>query len=190
MINEKISFRYASSLIGAAGENNILDDVSKDMELINSAFKVSPQLKRVIENPVIKPSLKQNIFREIFKDKINPESLKFLLFVIDKNRENFLGEIIEEFLLLRDEKLGIVNVLVKVPYELEQKHIDSFHEKFERLLNKKVRLKFEIDTKLIGGFLAKVGDTVYDASFLHQLELLKKQFLINSNNGKSSIKLN
>ncbi len=30
---------------------------------------------------------------------------------------------------------------------------------------------------MIGGFVAKVGDTVFDASVKHQLEILKKQFL-------------
>jgi F-type H+-transporting ATPase subunit delta len=190
MTNDKISYRYASSLIDTAESSNLLVDVSSDMELINSTLKTNPQLKRVIESPVVKSSLKRTIFTEIFKDKINPESLKFLLFIIDKTRENYLSEIIEKFLLLRDEKLGIVNVLIKVPYELDQKHIDNFREKFEMLLGKKVRLKFDVDKKLIGGFLAKVGDTVYDASFLHQLELLRKQFLLVPGNEKSSVNLN
>jgi len=49
--------------------------------------------------------------------------------------------------------------------------------RLEKILNKKVRLNFKIDLDLVGGFIAKVGDTLYDASIKHQLELLKKQFL-------------
>jgi F-type H+-transporting ATPase subunit delta len=45
------------------------------------------------------------------------------------------------------------------------------------MLQKKVNLKFKSDQNLIGGFIAKVDDTLYDASIKHQLELLKKQFL-------------
>jgi F-type H+-transporting ATPase subunit delta len=45
------------------------------------------------------------------------------------------------------------------------------------MLDKKVRLKFRTDNEMVGGFIAKVGDTLYDASIKHQLELLRKQFL-------------
>ena len=50
-------------------------------------------------------------------------------------------------------------------------------ENFEKLLNKKIRFNFTIDPNVIGGFVAKVGDTVYDASLKNQLEILKKRFL-------------
>ena len=57
----------------------------------------------------------------------------------------------------------------------EQKNV--LQNRLEKILNKKVRLNFKIDLELVGGFIAKVGDTLYDASIKHQLELLKKQFL-------------
>ncbi len=182
MFGNKISLRYASSLLGIAEEKNMLNVLSDDMELFHSALEISRELRNMIQNPVIKPSIKKTIIEEIFKDKINGESLKFLKFVIDKNRENLISEIVQNFLLLRDEKMGIVNVSVKTPYSLNKEQSDSLRTKFENLLNKKVRMNFKIDTTLIGGFLAKVDDTVYDASFLHQLDLLKKQFLTSSLN--------
>lgn len=182
MMGNKITLRYATSFLDIAEEKNMLNVFSGDMELFQSALEVSRELRNMIQNPVIKPSTKKTIIEEIFKDKINAESLRFLKFVIDKNRENFIGEIVQNFLLLRDGKLGIVNVSVKTPYTLNKEQSDSLRAKFETLLNKKVRMNFKIDTALIGGFLAKVDDTVYDASFLHQLDLLKKQFLTGSLN--------
>jgi F0F1-type ATP synthase delta subunit len=41
-----------------------------------------------------------------------------------------------------------------------------------------------IDEEIIGGFVAKVNDTIYNASTKHQLEQLKKEFF------KGSIQLN
>lgn len=182
MVGNKISLRYATSLLDIAEEKNMLSILSDDMELFHSALEISRQLQNMIQNPVIKPSTKKTIIEEIFKDKINAESLRFLKFVIDKNRENFLDEIVQNFLLLRDEKLGIVNVSVKTPYPLNKEQSDALRTKFENLLSKKARMNFSIDTTLIGGFWAKVDDTVYDATFQHQLGLLKKQFLEGSLN--------
>ena len=57
----------------------------------------------------------------------------------------------------------------------EQKSV--LQNRLEKILNKKVQLNFKTDLNLVGGFIAKVNDTLYDASIKHQLELLKKQFL-------------
>jgi F-type H+-transporting ATPase subunit delta len=78
---------------------------------------------------------------------------------------------------LRDEYLGIasVEVTAAIGFTTEQK--SSLQERLEKILNKKVRLNFKTEKDLVGGFIAKVGDTLYDASIRHQLELLRKQFL-------------
>ena len=47
----------------------------------------------------------------------------------------------------------------------------------EKKLNKRVRLNYSIDDTILGGFIAKIGDTMHDASIKHQLELLQKKFI-------------
>ena len=49
-------------------------------------------------------------------------------------------------------------------------------DKFETILNKKVIINISVDKNIVGGFIAQVGDTVYDASVIHQLDLLRKEF--------------
>jgi F-type H+-transporting ATPase subunit delta len=177
MIDYKVSYRYAESLLQIAEEKNTLETIAKSMELINSVFIENPQLKRMLTNPVIKPQVKVSILSEIFKSKIDEETLSFILFVIHKNREGLLYDIITKFLELRDEKLGIVNIAVRTAFVLDDDQKEQIQNKLEKKLSKKARLNFEIDKNVLGGFIAKVGDTVYDASLRHQLDLLKKEFL-------------
>ena len=56
-------------LAGTAIEKNIFDQVSADMELVAEAMDKSPELKRALKNPVIKPEMKSRILEEIFKIK-------------------------------------------------------------------------------------------------------------------------
>ncbi len=177
MADYKVSLRYASSLLDLAIEKNILNTISKDADLITAAFKESPQLKNVLANPVVKPQVKISILEDIFKSRIDNESMNFLKFIIAKNRDNLLYSIYDKFLEIRDEYLGIVNVDVKTAFEFNDSQKDHLKDKLEGLLNKKVNFKFTLDASVIGGFIAKVGDTVFDASIKHQLENLKKQFL-------------
>jgi len=78
---------------------------------------------------------------------------------------------------LRDEHLGIANVDAVTAFDLTSDQKTQLQQKFALFLNKKVKFKYSVDKKIIGGFIAKVGDTVYNASLLHQLDLLKNQFL-------------
>ncbi len=177
MAESKVSIRYATSLIDMTSEKNNLNEISKDMELVYSAILSSDELKNLLTSPVIKSEKKISILSEIFKNKISVDSFNFIKFVVDKNREDILSNIIEKFLELRDQKLGLIRVKVKTSFDFTNEQKEKLEKRLEQMLNKKTELSFVVDKSVIGGFIAKVGDTVYDASVKHQLELLKKEFL-------------
>ncbi len=177
MNESKVSNRYANSLLSSASEEGKLDSIAKDMELIYSTIKANSSLGKALSSPIVRSQIKVSILEEIFKKKVSKETMNFLKFVVEKNREDLLENIAKKFLDLRDQKLGVVNVDVRSAVELSETQKKKLRENFEKLLNKKVRFSFVIDESVIGGFIAKAGDTVYDASLSHQLEILKKQFL-------------
>ncbi|MFZ0453106.1 MAG: ATP synthase F1 subunit delta [Ignavibacteriaceae bacterium] len=177
MTDYRVSYRYASSLLQTAEEKNILKFVAKSIQLVKDVIKENPQLQRILENPVIKQHVKVSILEEIFKSKVDNDTMNFLRFVVLKNREYFLPGILENFMELYDEKLGIVNVIVKTAFEFDDEQKRLLKEKLEKFLDKNTRIGYSLDENIVGGFIARIGDTVYDASLRHQLELLKKQFL-------------
>ncbi|MCL6494903.1 MAG: F0F1 ATP synthase subunit delta, partial [Ignavibacterium sp.] len=75
------------------------------------------------------------------------------------------------------EHTGVARVDIKSAFELSNDQKKIIEQKFESLLNKKVVASYKVDEKVIGGFVAKVKDTVYDATVAHQLELLRQQLL-------------
>ena len=92
-------------------------------------------------------------------------------------REKTLYSVAKRFVDLRNEHLGIVELLVRTAFELNDDQKEVLKVRFEKILNKKTIMIFKVDNNLVGGFIAQVGDTVYDASMKHQLELLKKEFV-------------
>ncbi len=177
MADYKVSMRYAASLLDLAVEKNMLEIISSDIDLILSAMKKSRELGKALENPVIKPETKVSILDEIFKSKVNAETMHFIRFLVKKGREDLLQEIAEKYLELRDERAGIVNVNIRTAFELTDTQTNELKTKIEKMLNKKARLKIQIDPEVVGGFVAQVNDTVFDASVKHQLETLKQQLL-------------
>jgi len=183
-INFKISHRYAVSLLESVIEKKKTEKVILDIQLIVNTLQSSNELQVALQSPVIKTEIKEKIIVELFKSKIDNDSLEFIKFVIEKRREDFLLSIALRFLELYDEHIGVANVEIKTAFEFTKDQKESLQKRIEQILKKKARLNYKLDTDLIGGFVAQVGDTSYDASLSHQLELLKKQFL------KGNISLN
>lgn len=177
MTETKISSRYSSSFLEIAIEKNFLEKASSDMELILNAFEKSRELKLVVESPVIKSEKKESILMEIFSGKVDPETLNFIKFIVLKGREALLPSIAVRFLELKDEHLGIIRASVTSAFELTNEQKNQLKDKFESALGKKVLLSYQIDKNILGGFIAKVGDTIYDASVMHQLDQLKNHFI-------------
>ncbi|MCH7723482.1 MAG: ATP synthase F1 subunit delta [Bacteroidetes bacterium] len=176
MPGSKVLNRYAITLLEIALEKNNLDIVHNDIKLLINTFDKSSDLKRVVESPVIKPDVKISILNEIFSKQLNKDTLDFVHFIVNKRREEILYPVAKRFIELRNEHLGIVELKVSTAFTLSDAEITDLKNKFETILNKKVTTKFTVDNNLIGGFIARVGDTVYNASVKHQLSLLKKEF--------------
>jgi F-type H+-transporting ATPase subunit delta len=180
MKDHKVSLRYASSLLDSAIEKKNLESVSNDMELVFNTLEGKNQLNLMLKSLVIKPLVKFSILNEVFANKISVDSLKFLQFVVDKKREDLLSNISKKFLELKDEYFGILNVEITTAYEFTNDQQEQVKKNLESNLNKIIKLKYIINKELIGGFIARVADTMYDASIKHQLEILRKQFLTGS----------
>lgn len=177
MADFRILHRYATSLLETAIEKNNLEVVTSDIKLLVNTLNQNRNLQLMLDSPVVRPEIKLSILKEIFDNKISKDSMTFIEFIISKSRESLLNSICKRFLELQDEHLGIANVFVTTAVDFSNEQKNVLQSKLEKILTKKVRLNFKTDVKLVGGFIAKVEDTLYDASIIHQLEILKKQFL-------------
>ncbi len=173
----KVAIRYATSLLESSVEKKNLERTAEDMQIVLNAILSSSLLRRFLENPVVKTEQKKSILKEIFEKRVSSDTLNFIEFVVDKNRENALKDIAEKFLELKDEYSGVARVFIKSAYELSSEQKSLIEKRFESILNKKIIANYSVDENVIGGFVAKVKDTVYDASISHQLELLRQQLL-------------
>ncbi len=176
MPDSKIANRYATSLFENSLEKDNLETVYKDINLFMETFDKSQDLRVAIESPVIRTELKFSLVDEIFSDKLSKDTLNFIHFMIDKKREDIFSQVAKQFIDMRNEHLGIVEMEVKTAFEFTKEQISNLQERFEKILTKKVIMDITVDKSLVGGFIAQVGDTVYDASVIHQLDMLRKEF--------------
>lgn len=184
MSNLKLKRNYANAFLDVCTQAGDTSTISDEIRLFIEALKENPSLKRVMRNPVIKPILKWTILKEIFGNTISERFQDFLELIVMNNRSEVLEEVLVLFLKLRDDREGIVNVELRVQFIPDSEQTERIRENIEKLINKKVILNIKVDDSVLGGFVARVEDTIIDGSLRHQLEKLKKLFL------KTSINLN
>lgn len=177
MSDFNITSRYANALIELSEEKNVFEKTASDVDLVFNTLFGSKDLRVMLESPIIKSAKKIEILKEIFSSYISKDTINFLTFIVNKNREDLLFEIVRRFVDLKNRKLGLVDINVKSAVEFDEAQKDLMKTQLTEYTKKQVRIDFNVDENLIGGFVAKVGDTVLDGSVKQQLKNLKKQLL-------------
>ncbi|ABB14418.1 ATP synthase F1 subunit delta [Carboxydothermus hydrogenoformans] len=168
-----VAKRYASALFELAREKGAIDSISHDFEVLEKAIQETPDVKKVLDNPVLIPAAKKELLEKLFPD-FNPITKSFLKLLVDKRREVYLPEIIALFAEKLREERGEMLVEVESARELKGDLSDLIKEKLSRLTGKKVTMKVRTNPDLIGGIVVRVGNKVYDGSIKNQLYRLKR----------------
>ena len=177
MKNVRAARRYATALMADAEQKKMIDAVARDLESLGRLLRESRDLRQLVASPLITAGKKLHFFDELLGSRTARETLDFLHLLVGKHREPLLADIIDQFAVLLNEKLGIVVVDVTSAIEFAPPQEKAIHDRLERYTQKKVRVRFSLDKAIKGGMVVRIGDTVLDASIKHQLELLRKRLV-------------
>ncbi len=169
MINKSIARRYAGGLFLLGIEKDMLEQLGNELRLVQETLDKEVDLTKVLEHKLISPTEKVELIRQVFGDSVSSEVISFLGIIIQKNRQNYISNIVEEFGLLVDEAQGIAGVDLLTAAPLEQDVESKLVSQLEGLLKKKIRLRKIVNPELLGGMVINVGDQRIDASLKRQL---------------------
>lgn len=176
MNDSKISVRYAKAMIEQAKDEKILALIKKDMDFIGMCVAQVPELKIIIDSPVIKPSEKKALVRNSIGDDLHPLSLFFIDLIFINKREIYIESICRHFLYLYNKEMGIKPAMLITPGKIDSSVREKIINLISRKLNVKIELEEKTDEQLLGGFLLRIEDQQIDTSIASQLAKLRKGF--------------
>ncbi|HLF63064.1 MAG TPA: ATP synthase F1 subunit delta [Saprospiraceae bacterium] len=181
MSAERLSARYAKSLIDLAIEQDKLERVKEDVEYFHQAAQVR-DLRLLLKSPIVHTSTKRKIFGKLFTEHFDLLSNAFLDIILRKGRESYLAEIAQAFLEQYREIKKISNVKLTTATSVTAERLEEIKQKIRAsgVTFPNVEINTHIDPAILGGFILEFGDKLYDASVAHQLEQLRKGFVKNS----------
>ena len=92
-------------------------------------------------------------------------------------RQNIMPFLSDEFSYLMDADKGLKKAVVTSAVELDKNNRNKVDEYVSSILNNAYELKFDIDSKIIGGFLLRIDDKVYDRSIKGRLNSIKNEII-------------
>lgn len=179
MNESKISVRYSKALFESALGSKTVDTVFSDMTLISEICRI-PEVKEVLESPVIVPSKKQKILIVLFEKNVSPLTLSLISLLVKNGREAYLPGVARVF---RDETLkykGITPAFLSTAVPADSETREKIKALISKIFGTKVELSETTDESLIGGFILKVNDSYIDASVKSKLRKIRRTLTVNA----------
>jgi len=165
--------RYAQAVFEIALESNKQkvwqSNLTKIAKLVQDDEFVS-----LAENPKMPFDLKTKLVQERL-GKINPMALNLVYLLISKGKLKTASQISDEYNRLLNEHYGIKNAEVTTAIPLDNMEREKLGQNLEALVGKKISMNVQVNPDILGGFIARIDDSLIDGSIRHKLEMLKKR---------------
>ena len=174
----RVASRYAKALFTMAKEQNVLDAVKDDMATAADLFAGETALTSILKDPLTDAASKLSALNKVFAGKVQTLTTSFFELVARKRRANALGAIAKAFLALYNEEKGIVKASVTTTVPLTEKLRADFVAAAMRISKaQSIDLIEDVDPKLIGGFVFKIGDLQIDNAVSNKLNVLRRSLI-------------
>ncbi|MDB4953079.1 MAG: synthase delta subunit [Myxococcales bacterium] len=176
MVTGSLSRRYARAVFDLGQEHKNLDKLGADLRAIAKAMKESTELASVLTNPALRRSERRKVIEAVLdKIGVQPHTKNLVWILLEGERLGSLPAISRELDAMTEGLAGRVSAEVISARPLEPAQLTHLTAALEKLSGKKVSISKREDPNLLGGLVAKVGDTVYDGSLLTQLRNLRDE---------------
>jgi len=173
-----VSIRYARAFTDVVMESKLDGPaVLAQLQSLLAAYAESSDLRRVWDAPSIPAEQKHAVLDALLK-KMGPaprQLRNFIAVLIDHGRVRQLPEIAEQFENEWNQRMGRVRAEVTSTRPLSEKEKAELAARLTAMTGKQVAATYNVDKKLLGGAVVRVGSTVYDGSVRGQLQRIKQQ---------------
>jgi len=165
--------RYAQAVFQIAVERAEPDRWQSDLRKIASLGE-DAAFTMLLESPRLHFDDKARLLAEQLDD-VNPLALNLVYLLVTRGRLSIAGEIADEYQRLLDSYHGIEQAEVITATPLDDEERLKLEERLGDVVGKKVVIKPEVDSSLIGGIVARIGGKLLDGSTRNRLEALKRE---------------
>jgi F-type H+-transporting ATPase subunit delta len=165
---------YASGVFELARAEGDLERVENELLSIAQAIEASTELRSTLTDPQLSLDRKQAIVDDLIGGRASTLTVGLVQLIVNQGRVAELPAIAtavaQSAAASRDKALGEVRSAVP----LDEDTIARLETSLSRATGKSVEVKVIVDPSVIGGIVARVGDTVIDGSLARRVETVRQ----------------
>ncbi|HUJ14186.1 MAG TPA: ATP synthase F1 subunit delta [Thermoanaerobaculia bacterium] len=166
---------YARAIMDVVQSPEKANAIRHELERFESVRKSSSELQELYANPGIEHEAKMKVTTAIAgRLGLSDMTTKLLGVLISNRRMNNLQSMIEALAEMVREATNTVAAEVRAAHKLTPDDQAQLRRTLEKKAGKNVEMTVTTDPTLIGGFVAKLGSEVYDASVLGKIDKFRE----------------
>lgn len=175
MTKSLIAKKYAGVLINTINISDV-PSVIEELKAFSRLIDSDRRLKLLFISQIFSEDEKSRALNEILSYmKAKEGTMKLLNLIITQGSLHAIKEIIRSAIVLHQERMNRITAEIVVPVPLKENYTNRLRSAIMSLTNRDVKIESRLDPSLIGGFIVKVGSTIYDSSLKGQLMLLRAE---------------
>jgi len=167
--------RYAQAALELSVERDELESWQVSLRKIAELVE-DEKLVALLESPRLPFLVKKDLLEERL-GKINTLSLNLACLLMSRGRLRLVNNISQEYDRLLDAYHGIEHAEVATALPLDDEDKERLSRQLGEIMGRKIVIDAQVDPSVVGGFIAKIGDTLIDGSIRNRLEALRKSLV-------------
>jgi F-type H+-transporting ATPase subunit delta len=167
--------RYAQAVLALAKEQGNLDGWQRDISALNNLM-AEPRAAQYFANPNVAAGEKRQVIESTMSGA-RPEAVNLALLLLERGRLETVPDIYRIFNDARLEAMGIAIAEVTTAEPLSVREQAIVQERLRGLVGKNVELRMHTDPSIIGGIVARIGDTLIDGSVVTRLRRMRTRLI-------------
>ena len=165
--------RYATALYGLADEQRSLDQVVDQAEALGRLIDQSPELRAVLADPARDAATARQAVLAVLDEQGFGETIRNFVGVIAANRRlPVLRAMLASFAGLVASRRGITVAEVSSAHPLSDLQRTQLRARLAEAGYGRVEIREQVDKRLLGGLVVRVGSRLYDTSVRSRLARL------------------
>lgn len=173
-MNERVE-AYAKAMLEVARASRHLAGVEDDLFRFARTFEGSDELRMALTDPQLPVDRRIGVIEQLMGGKALETSTALASMIVAAGQAADLPEIVERFVELAASEREHEVAEVRSAIPLDDQQIERLADALGRATGKTIEVKVIVDPSVLGGLVARVGDTVIDGTVRHRIDEMKEQ---------------
>jgi F-type H+-transporting ATPase subunit delta len=175
MTNRTAGHRYARALLDTVvKETGDVQEIEAQLASMVDLFQGHATLQRVMLNPAVPAPRKRAAMVELTgRAKTPPILARLLALLAERDRLVLLPDLLAAYRERLLEHQHVVRADVTTAAPLPADRAQAIERGLARATGRTVSMATRVDPSIVGGVIARIGDTIYDGSVTRQLEKIR-----------------